>query len=101
MVMSSSSININWACIDVKSWPITEKEADDIIMTIPRDNTGRNTDRSYEIERGFLDLVNQEQFIHRVYETNIPMMDGPIFIEFNPDEIRIGLSSKYTNKWKH
>lgn len=85
-------VNLNWEWISVAdTYPATNMKVEDVVMTIPRDPSNRNRDNSYEIERAFLDLANQDEFIHLIYETQIPMLANPIYVEFGSNEIRVGL----------
>ena len=84
-------IKMDWTNISVPhSYDTATIGANDIIMTISRDPSNRNTDDTYTMERGFLDYIGEKRFIHKTFEVQVYGLRDCFYIEFSPTEIKVG-----------
>lgn len=91
----SGKINMDWSSINVThSYPRDSVKVDGVIAQFERSEAGRQKDPSYEIERGFLDLAGNDNFVHKVYEFSVFPGIGPLFAEFTPKQIIVGTNIK-------
>lgn len=90
------NINIKWE--NVQSIVVHDRKhmrVQDVLMTIDRHGADRTHDSTYDVERALLDFAGHEAYVHKIFELKVWLLNNPVFVEFTPTQMIIGLSKGF------